>query len=79
MADLGPAKDIIKGLPKGIQAETISQLNERLAADQADEAREAVDVAVEEILRTTPDMTIEDGNQLQTWQERRTAGKPVAP
>ena len=79
MADLHAAKDIIKALPKGIQLETTQRVSDKLATDQAAQAEVAINQGVIDVINATPGMTIEDGNQLVTWQEKRETGRPEGP
>jgi hypothetical protein len=84
MADLHDAKDTIRALPRGIQLATTKEVAAELERRQRTAAVQAITEAYMQILTETPDMTIDDANQLIEWQEEReekwgsAAGPPTA-
>jgi hypothetical protein len=73
MGDLGPAKDIIRDLPRELQMSAVTEVNRELVRRYGVVRATRITGAVEQIFTASPDLTIEDGNQLQAWQEEREA------
>lgn len=71
MASLNKAKDTVRALEDEIQLRTTKEVSDELTRQLGARREAEIKAAVQTILAETPDLTVEDGNQLVTWQEAR--------
>lgn len=82
MASLAQAKDTIRSLDREIQLRTAHEVASKLTELEGQKRELDIRNAVIEIINETPDLTIDDANQLIAWQEEREekwgSGEPQA-